>query len=131
MFRRNIVSSLILKLNFKKVFTILVQKFIHLLIHSTLIANLKVTREWILINLRKYNSGLNSLIPISHILYSHRLLWCFWAGLSFKYSCCLVAKSCPALLWPHGLLPTRLLCPWDFQARMLEWVAISFSRGSS
>ena len=23
---------------------------------------------------------------------------------------------------------TRLLCPWDFQARILEWVAISFSR---
>ena len=22
--------------------------------------------------------------------------------------------------------PTRLLCPWDFQARVLEWVAISF-----
>ena len=28
-------------------------------------------------------------------------------------------------------VPTRLLCPWDFQARILEWVAISFSRGSS
>ena len=26
--------------------------------------------------------------------------------------CCLVsAKSCPALLWPHGLQPTRPLCP--------------------
>ena len=23
----------------------------------------------------------------------------------------------------------RLLCPWDFQARILEWVAISSSRG--
>ena len=28
---------------------------------------------------------------------------------------------------PHGLQPTRLLCPWDFQARVLEWVAIAFS----
>ena len=27
---------------------------------------------------------------------------------------CSVAKSCPTLLWPHGLWPTRLLCPWDF-----------------
>ena len=26
---------------------------------------------------------------------------------------------------------TRLHCPWDFQARILEWVAISFCRGSS
>ena len=28
----------------------------------------------------------------------------------------------------HGLQPTRLLCPWIFQARILEWVAVSFSR---
>ena len=24
-----------------------------------------------------------------------------------------VAKSCPTLLWPHGLQLNRLLCPWD------------------
>ena len=34
-------------------------------------------------------------------------------------------------LQPYGLWPTRLLCPWIFQARILEWFAISFSRGSS
>ena len=28
-----------------------------------------------------------------------------------KGSCYLVTKSC---LQPHGLQPTRLLCPWDF-----------------
>ena len=27
-------------------------------------------------------------------------------------------------LRPHGLQPTRLLSPWNFQARILEWVAI-------
>ena len=27
--------------------------------------------------------------------------------------CCLVAKSCPTVLWPHGLQPARPLCPWD------------------
>ena len=27
--------------------------------------------------------------------------------------CCLVAKSCQTFLQPHGLQPTRLLCPWD------------------
>ena len=32
---------------------------------------------------------------------------CYWC-------CCLVAKSCPTLLWPHGLQPARLLSPWDF-----------------
>ena len=31
----------------------------------------------------------------------------------------------------YVLLPTRLLCPWFSQARILDWVAISFSRGSS
>ena len=34
-------------------------------------------------------------------------------------------------LRPRGLQPTRLLCSQHFQARMLEWVAISSSRGSS
>ena len=42
--------------------------------------------------------------------------------------CCLVAKSRPTL-WPRGLQPSRLLCPWDSQARILEWISISFSRG--
>ena len=28
--------------------------------------------------------------------------------------CCLVTKSCPTLLQPHGLQPARLLHPWDF-----------------
>ena len=32
-------------------------------------------------------------------------------------------------LRPHGLQPTRLLCPEISQARILERVAISFSRG--
>ena len=29
------------------------------------------------------------------------------------------------------LWPTRLLCPWILQLRILEWVAVSSSRGSS
>ena len=29
----------------------------------------------------------------------------------------------------HGLYPTSLLCPWDFPASILEWAAISSSRG--
>ena len=33
-------------------------------------------------------------------------------------------------LWPHGLRPTRLLCPWDSPGKN-TWIAISFSRGSS
>ena len=45
--------------------------------------------------------------------------------------CCLLADLSPTLLWPHGLQPARLLCPWVFQVRVLEWVAISSFRGSS
>ena len=26
---------------------------------------------------------------------------------------CSLPQSRPTLLWPHGLYPTRLLCPWD------------------
>ena len=29
---------------------------------------------------------------------------------------------------PHRRQPTRLLCPWDLQARTLEWVAISYPK---
>ena len=38
----------------------------------------------------------------------------------WKWSCSVVSDS----LWPHGLQPTRLLQPWIFQARVLEWGAI-------
>ena len=41
-----------------------------------------------------------------------------------------VAQSCPTLR-PHGLQPIRLLRPWDFPGKSAEWIAISFSRGSS
>ena len=42
----------------------------------------------------------------------------------------LVAQSCPTLR-PHRLWPARLLCPWDYPVRILEWIAIPFSRVSS
>ena len=31
--------------------------------------------------------------------------------------CCLVAKLCLTLLWPHGLSSTGLLCPWNFPGK--------------
>ena len=34
-------------------------------------------------------------------------------------------------LRPHGLKPTRLLCPWYFPGKNAEWGASPFSRGSS
>ena len=43
-----------------------------------------------------------------------------------------VAQSCPTLCDPVNYSPsTRLLVHGILQARILEWVAISFSRGSS
>ena len=59
-----------------------------------------------------------------------------WASKTFNFEsqscysvhvCSVVSDSC----WPHGLWPTRLLVHGIFQARTLEWVAISSSRGSS
>ena len=48
-----------------------------------------------------------------------------------KHCCrCLVARLYLTLPWPHGQLP-RLLCPWDFPGKILGWVVIPFSRGSS
>ena len=56
-----------------------------------------------------------------------------WSGLPFpspmhekekwKWSRSVVSDSSR----PHGLQPTRLLRPWIFQARVLEWGAIAFS----
>ena len=39
------------------------------------------------------------------------LLW--WAGWKWKWSCSVVSDSSR----PHGLQPTRLLCPWDFTGK--------------
>ena len=44
---------------------------------------------------------------------------CVRIPFAFKVHCyyCSVAKSCPTLLWRHGLYPARLLCPWDFPGK--------------
>ena len=39
------------------------------------------------------------------------------ALLPFESCCCLVAQSCLTLSLPYGLLPARLLCPWDFSGK--------------
>ena len=46
---------------------------------------------------------------------------------SYMCACSVVFDS----LWPYPLYPTRGLCPCDFLARRLEWVAIFSSRRSS
>ena len=50
----------------------------------------------------------------------------------FICCCCLVTKSCLTLLQPRGLCSlSGSSVNGILQARILEWVAISFSRGSS
>ena len=49
--------------------------------------------------------------------------YAFW---KWKWSHSVMSNS----LRPHRLQPKRLLCPWDYQARILEWITIPFSRRS-
>ena len=42
--------------------------------------------------------------------------YCFLYQKCMVCFCCLVTKSCLSLQ-PHGLFPTRLLCPWDFPGK--------------
>ena len=48
----------------------------------------------------------------------------------FSYMCSVTSVASSSLR-RHGPYPTVLLCPWIFQTRILEWVSIPFSRGSS
>ena len=49
----------------------------------------------------------------------------------FSIKCCLVTKSCPNLCDPMDCSLPGSSVQGILQARILEWVAISFSRGSS
>ena len=59
---------------------------------------------------------------ISDFPYRHRVR---------KKVCCLVTKTCPALCNPMNYSPLGSSVHGISQARILEYVAISFSRGSS
>ena len=49
----------------------------------------------------------------------------------FLFYCCLVIQSCPTLCDPMDSNPLGSSVHGVFQARILEWIVISFSRGSS
>ena len=63
----------------------------------------------------RINAAFKDLSPCSGKLY---LPWCWWFRRSVEF----------ASLQCHGLQLTRLLCPWDFPARILELVVIPFFR---
>ena len=67
---------------------------------------------------------------------AHILTWLEEKALCAKHAeaqccCCLVAKSCPTLVTPWTVACHSPLSMWLSQARILEMVAISFSRGPS
>ena len=47
------------------------------------------------------------------------LNWIYWIFVFLSEYCYLVPRSCPTLLWPQGLKPTRLLSPWDFRGKYI------------
>ena len=57
-------------------------------------------------------------------LKSIKIVWCF-------YCCCLVTESCPTLCDPMYCSPQGSSVHGILQARILEWVALLFSRISS
>ena len=74
-----------------------------------------------------------SLSRWSTVMYT---CWCVYIYMCVCVCVCLCIYVCIYIyiyelsdsLWHHGPQPTRLLCPWDSPARILEWVAMSFSR---
>ena len=61
------------------------------------------------------------------------VLWWYRAKICppLKRVKCLVAQSCPALCDPMNCSPPGSSVHRVLQARILEWIAMSFSRGSS
>ena len=71
----------------------------------------------------KYNRKFSSLVTLTYLKHS-----------IVHMSACVHAKSlqsCPALCSPMNCCPSGSSVHGILQARMLEWVAIPFSRGSS
>ena len=87
------------------------------------------THAWVQVkagdNLNNICSLVNSIIPVSTSRFQHCTV--SWKRSAQCQSCEFVlagafvvvwaSESCLTLLWPRGLQPTRLLCPWDFPSR--------------
>ena len=43
---------------------------------------------------------------------------CMWGAQSLSFTACVLSCSVVSnSMWPHGLKPTRLLCPWNFPGK--------------
>ena len=78
------------------------------------------SESWIILGLGKMQAATRNVNWYSHS-----------SKLYTACCCCLVIKSCLTLYYPTDWSPLGSSVHGIFQARILEWVAISFSRGSS
>ena len=92
------------------ILSILLHGFPHPIIAPHLIHQSKIRQQWLMKKTKGYSTKASQFQPC----------------------CCLVAKSCLTFFWPHvGCSLPGSSAHGISQARTLEWVAISFSRGSS
>ena len=73
------------------------------------------------------------LSSFTYLVYSSPPSFNFWSAIYYNSCCCgsSVTRSCPTLCNPIDCSPPGSSTHGIFQARILEWVATSFSRGSS
>ena len=68
------------------------------------------------------------IVQLSHpYMTTGETMW----GLDCKESCVLVTQACPTLCNPTDCSPPGFSAHGILQARILEWIAIPFSRGTS
>ena len=89
----------------------------------------------------KSQSQKNSTILQWTLIHSQQLITFYHICFLSQYVCvcvcvcrwwwCLVTQLCLTLFWPHGLQTARLLCHGISQARILGWVVMPSSKGSS
>ena len=70
----------------------------------------------------RYNSNFDSML---NLFDSNLCVCCFCYCESESVSCSVVSDS----LWPHGLQPARVLCPWDSPRKNTGAGSHSFLRG--
>ena len=92
--------------------------------------------EWVAISFSRGSSRPRDRTPVSWIAGRCFNLWaisiCLFQTNDPEEPCMHARSVVSNSLWSHELQPTRLLCPFRiFQARILERVTISYSRGSS
>ena len=96
--------------------------------HSNVLLKILKCVKWINV-WKKHTSGFFFLLWA----HTYPFSFCFYFFIHFALNCfcCIVAKSCPTLCDPIDCKPPGSSVHRICQAGTLEWVAISFSRGSS